>query len=99
MRPYYKWASKNTHATHDGLYPILGLSEAKEEILLVGQSNSGMTVPAHSLALSLMQVTAVLLNEEIKYDVSCSLDTLVTMKLIKKLEVDIGNLFLELAAK
>lgn len=61
MRPYYKWASQNIHAGSRGMRERLGLSEAKEDILLVGQSNSGMTDPAHAAAISLCQVTATLL--------------------------------------
>lgn len=46
FRPYYKWASQNIHANAHGINSKLGLSEAKEDALLAGASNSGMTDPA-----------------------------------------------------
>jgi Family of unknown function (DUF5677) len=61
MRPYYKWASQNVHSGSKGMRNRLGLCEAKEDILLVGQSNSGMTDPAHATAISLYQITSTLL--------------------------------------
>ena len=45
LRPYYRWASQNIHANVHGIKNKLGLAEAKEEILLAGPSNSGMTDP------------------------------------------------------
>lgn len=57
MRPYYKLASQNIHAGTKGIYNQLSMCESLEDILLTGQSNSGMTDPAHASAISLAQIT------------------------------------------
>ncbi len=67
----------------------LGMCEATEDILLVGQSNSGMTDPAHSSAISLAQITTVLLNIE------PNIDRLVILKIIVEMEKEIGEAFLQ----
>lgn len=87
LRPYYKWASQNIHANADGINNKLGLSEAKEEFLLVGVSNSGMTDPAQLTALSLSQISVVSLN------IYPNINTLITQNIIEKLKEDIGDLF------
>ena len=89
MRPYYKWASQNIHAGVKGINNKLGMCEATEDILLVGQSNSGMTDPAHSSAISLAQITTVLLNIE------PNIDRLVILKIIVEMEKEIGEAFLQ----
>lgn len=87
-RPYYKWASQNVHATAKTLSSSLGMIEAKEEGLLVGPSNSGLIDPADSMAISLLQITTVLLS------VSPNLDDLVSIKIIQKLTDEVGDAFL-----
>jgi len=89
MRPYYKWASQNIHSGAKGIKKKLGLCEATEDILLVGQSNSGMTDPAHATAISLAQVTSTLLALE------PNIDRVVELTIIQKMEEEIGQLFLE----
>ena len=89
MRPYYKWASQNVHATNLGLSNKLGKVEAKEDLLLVGQSNSGMTDPAHATALSLMQITSNILH--FKQSLEHQISIHVTLMLADK----IGDAFLE----
>ncbi|WP_430300258.1 hypothetical protein, partial [Pseudomonas aeruginosa] len=84
----YKWASQNIHATAKTLTCSLGMVEAKEEGLLAGPSNSGLTDPAHSMAISLVQLTTVLLS------VDPNLDDLVSMNMIKTLIDEIGDAFL-----
>lgn len=88
MRPYYKWASQNVHSGSKGMRNRLGLCEAKQDILLVGQSNSGMTDPAHATAISLCQVTCALLALE------PTLDHIVLMKIMGDYQDDIGNAFI-----
>lgn len=61
-RPYYASASHNTHASSHGMIEKIGLVEAKKPMLLVGQSNSGMTEPAHSTAISLVHATLAILT-------------------------------------
>jgi len=89
MRPYYKWASQNVHSGSKGMRNRLGLCEAKEDILLVGQSNSGMTDPAHATAISLSQITCALLM------LDPTLDHIVLMKVADEFQKDVGNAFLE----
>ncbi len=93
FRPYYKWASQNIHANVHGIKSKLGLAEAREEVLLVGASNSGMTDPADLTALSLSQITVGLLT------IYSNTDSLITQYVIKKLSADIGELFLEIHCK
>ena len=90
MRPYYKWASQNVPSGSKGMSNRLGLCEAKEDILLVGQSNSGMTDPAHATAISLTQITSALLVLE------PTLDHIVLMKIAREFQEDIGKAFLEI---
>lgn len=89
MRPYYKWASQNIHAGSKGMRNRLGLCEAKEDILLVGQSNSGMTDPAHATAISLCQVTSTLLI------LKPTLDHIIVMKIMIDFENEVGEAFLK----
>lgn len=72
-----------------GIKNKLGLSEANEEVLLAGPSNSGMTDPADLTALSLTQISAGLLI------IYSNIDSLVTQQVVKKMNEDIGELFLE----
>ena len=89
FRPYYKWASQNIHAGPKGLLGQLGLCEAKTDILLVGPSNSGMTDPAHSTALSLVQTTTNLLVLE------PTIDHMVVMRIIGDMSHEIGEAFIQ----
>ncbi len=90
MRPYYKWASQNIHAGSKGLRNRLGLCESKEDILLVGQSNSGMTDPAHATAISLCEITSTMLT------LRPTLDHIVVMKIIADYENEVGDTFLKI---
>jgi len=89
LRPYYKWASQNIHANVHGIKNKLGLVEAKEEILLAGPSNSGMTDPADLTALSLTQISVGLL------EICPDIDSIVMQHIIEKLSKDVGALFWE----
>ena len=89
MRPYYKWASQNIHSGSKGMRNRLGLCEAKEDILLVGQSNSGMTDPAHATAISLSQITIDLLM------LKPNLDHVIIMNIILDYEKEVGQSFLK----
>jgi len=93
MRPYYKWASQNVHSGSKGLRNRLGLCEAKEDILLVGQSNSGMTDPAHATAISLCQITCTLLVLE------PTLDHIILMKIMDDYQKDVGAAFMDIEKK
>lgn len=89
MRPYYKWASQNIHAGPKGINNKLGLCEAHEDILLVGQSNSGMTDPGHATAISLSQITSALLIIE------PNIDRAVVLRIISDIGEEIGQVFLQ----
>ena len=67
----------------------LGLSDQANEVLLAGPSNMGLADPGHSTAISLCQVTTVLLTTE------PNLDSIVIPKLLLKLEQEIGEAFLQ----
>lgn len=93
MRPYYRWASENIHAGAKGMSSRLGLCETSEDALLVGQSNSGMTNPAHAAAISLSQITIALLM------LKPTFDHVVLMKIISEFQEDIGVAFLKAGNK
>lgn len=88
-RPYYKWSSQNIHASAKTIRSSLGMTETSADLLLVGSSDSGMTDPAHSMAISLSQVTVNLLQ------LSPNLDNAVAMKIILEMTNEIGDLFLK----
>ncbi len=90
MRPDYKWASQNIHSGAKGMRNRLGLCEAKADILLVGQSNSGMTDPAHAAAISLSQITITLLFLE------PTIDHIVIARIIQDYSDEVGNTFLRI---
>jgi Family of unknown function (DUF5677) len=92
-RPYYKLASQNIHATVKTISRSLGLSEAVNDVLQVGPSNSGMTDPAHCTAISLSQLTSTLLLSE------PTLDGIVLTKILVSLSDEIGNAFIECGKK
>lgn len=53
-RPRYRWASQNVHSSYAPPMASLGMAEAKTEVHLVGQSNSGMVDPLQMSAMSLL---------------------------------------------
>lgn len=90
MRPYYKWASQNVHTGSKAMRNRLALSETDEDILLVGQSDSGMTDPAHATAISLTQITATLLF------LKPTIDHVIILEIIKDYSNEVGNTFLKI---
>lgn len=87
-RPYYKWASQSIHAGANSLRPSLGLAGVKEEGLLIGPSDAGMTDPAHMMSISLSQCTAALLRY------SPSMDDAVSLVIIETLVKEVGETFM-----
>lgn len=72
------------------------MSEAKSDMLLVGQSNSGLTEPAHFTAISLAQITSIFLTAYIE-DESKELDyrdSLLFMKIIDNYVKEVGEAFI-----
>lgn len=88
-RVYYKWASQNIHANVKTILNSLGMSEAKEDFILIGPSNSGFVDPAHCTAISLMNLTISLLT------ISPDTDDLITGQMIRLLADEVGDSFLD----
>lgn len=57
-RPRYKWACQDTHGNFRPNDKTLAMSEANEDMLLVGKSNSGMVDPAQMLCITLGLLTS-----------------------------------------
>lgn len=93
LRPYYRMASNNVHANSHSLYFSLGLDQNGDKVLLAGASTAGLADPGHSTAISLMQITIWLLTTR------PSVDTNITMKILAKLEDEVGEAFLEIHKK
>ena len=86
-RPYYGDASQYLHGGAAGT-PKLALEECSTNILLVGQSNSGMVEPGHSTALSLALATIpILLRKPISFD------SILLGKIILNISSKVGELF------
>lgn len=87
-RPRYKWASQDTHGGYRPPSRMLGTSEAKDPVILVGPSNSGLTDPAHMTAISLVLATTALIC------LKPNMDRLLTQQVCQKLSDNIGEAFL-----
>nr|WP_092162199.1 hypothetical protein [Maridesulfovibrio ferrireducens] len=61
------------------MHKSLGRQEVKGDVIHVGSSNSGMTVPEHSTALSLIQVTSVILQPIKSFTRTCHVKALVLL--------------------
>lgn len=83
LGPYYKMASHNVHANPKGVFFKLGLI-GETEALLAGPSNAGLTDPGHATALSLMQISSVLMKANL------TADNIVTLKIMQRLSDEIG---------
>ena len=95
----YKWASQNVHTTYRELRALLGMSEAAEDGLLVGPSDSGFAEPAHFSAIALSQTTSAFMTCYID-DEGCPIDfslTCVALKTIDHMVEEIGTRFLHAA--
>lgn len=86
MRAHYRMASHSIHANPKGVFFQLGLLR-ESDVLLAGPSNAGLTDPGHSAAISLAQVSAVILT------LSATLDSIVKMKVMTTLVDRIGEAF------
>ena len=88
-RPYFKMASDNIHANSHGTYFKLGLASHQSNVILAGSSNMGLVDPGHSTAISLHQITAVLLANR------SSFDFVVVSNVLQRLVDEVGEAFLE----
>lgn len=89
-RPRYKWATQNTHGSYRSLGSTLATCESEQPVLSVGESNSGMTDPAHMTAISLNAATLPVIMLE------PNLDRLAVAKIMERLSDEIGETFLRL---
>jgi hypothetical protein len=91
-RPRYKWASQHVHSGHRPASNLLGACEAKQPVMLVGQSNSGFVDPMHMAAISLWQIASTVLLRK------ANVDRVVYTKILESLAEDVGNLAVECAS-
>ena len=89
-RPHYKFASYNVHANPKGVLAKLGLYPESQELLLAGPSDTGFADPAHSTAISLLQITTFLLT------LKPNIDRLSICHILSTLAEEIGNMFLSI---
>jgi hypothetical protein len=78
----YKMASYNVHASPKGVYFKLG-SLGGSPVLLAGASNVGLIEPAQNAAVSLAEITLLVIGD------SSVFDDIVTSKIVARLEADI----------
>jgi len=67
-RPRYKWASQHVHSGHRPNWTLLGACEAREPLVLVGRSNGGLVDPLHMTAISIWQISSIILLHTPKID-------------------------------
>lgn len=91
----YKLASRNIHSDYYEMDRMHAMSDTKQNLLLVGQSNSGMTAPANFTAIILAQITCVFILAGSDDD-QCELDftdSLLFMKVIDNYIDEVGDAF------
>lgn len=92
----YMWASRNVHAVYSEMRSLQAMSEAREDLLLVGQSNSGMVEPAHMTAITLTQITTAFLTAHIHEGNNLDYTNSTLFMLLMQYYVDdIGDSFLK----
>ncbi len=81
MRSYYRMASYNVHAdTPKSIFFRLGVM-GDQSIVIAGATDAGFTEPGQNAAFTLVQITALLLEDRIsKLDVMIQLQALVMMR-------------------
>ncbi|WP_295623788.1 DUF5677 domain-containing protein [uncultured Nitrosomonas sp.] len=98
---YYKLASKNVHADFSEMLSLFAMSEAKQDLLLAGPSNSGLVEPAHMTAITLSQITSAFLTVYIE-DESNELDysmSFMFLSLVQKYVDAVGQKFLKCSSE
>ncbi|MGP1679949.1 MAG: DUF5677 domain-containing protein [Burkholderiales bacterium] len=93
LRPYYKLASYNVHATSKGANYRLGLLGPSTNILLAGPSNAGLEDPGRFAAHSLLTITLGLLT------IDTTLDSLVYGQMLVELYGDLNDRFVRAAER
>lgn len=89
-RPRYRWASQHTHAGHRPPDKLLGMSEAKKPLNLIGSSNSGFVDPFSMAAISISVCCAAFFARR------PTIDSVVAMKSIGVLSERLGHLAFQL---
>lgn len=92
MRSHYKLASHNVHAGVKGITHRLG-AMGTETVILAGPSNGGLAEPGQNAAITLTQITFALLTDR------RSLDDIVFMHVLAKLQNDAVNAFVRASEK
>lgn len=96
----YHSASLHVHSNHRALDELLGMREAQEDVLLVGPSNSGMVAPLTLAAVSMVELTSLLLMAKPNIDHLAFVHTLLRMaSRMNKLASGIERRTLEAARK
>jgi Family of unknown function (DUF5677) len=96
----YKVASKNVHADFSEMLSLFAMSEAKQDLLLAGPSNSGLVEPAHVTAITLCQITWAFLTAHIDESNDLNYSTsLMYLSLIDKYIDDVGQEFLKCSSE
>jgi hypothetical protein len=83
MRSPYKMASYNVHASPKGVYSKLASLAVSSPVLLAGVSNAGLTEPAQHAAVSLAEITWLLIGD------SLVLEDLIVAKVVDLLKAEI----------
>lgn len=86
LRPYFKLASQTIHAGAKGIFFRLGLL-GDQDIILTGSSNVGLQEAGRLTALSLAQITMVLLL------IRANTDSIVWSKVIRQLSLKVEQEF------
>jgi hypothetical protein len=92
----YKLASRNIHSDYYEMSSLFAMRETEHDLLLCGQSNSGLTEPAHSTAIALAQITYLFLCAYIE-DENSDLDyteSTIFIKIIDNYVNQVGEAFL-----
>lgn len=85
MRSYYKMASYNVHADAKGIFHRLG-SLGDPSMALAGASNAGFVEPGQNTAVTLVQMTALLLHDRVS-----NLDVMIQLQLLISVRDDISR--------
>lgn len=96
----YKLASKNVHADFSEMRSLFAMSEAKQDGLLAGPSNSGLVEPAHMTAITLSQITVAFLTAHIEESNDLDYSTsIMYLYLIEKYVDAVGQEFLRCSSE
>jgi hypothetical protein len=77
-RPHYKSASENIHSGSSSIFSRLGLLHEEEDIILSSSSDSGLASAGESTALSLTQITVMMLTY------NTTMDSIVICEVLRK---------------